>query len=126
MSLIQILDCMFGYEGSAENVFDNLSLSLDTSWKLGLVGRNGKGKTTLLRLLAGHFAYQGKILSDRKLEYSPCFTSGSGRMGDTARTFYDWAFRECSRMYIFGSFSGGADQSIAYRAVFKRQFLSFD
>ena len=40
MSLIQILDCMFGYEGSAENVFDNLSLSLDTSWKLGLVGRN--------------------------------------------------------------------------------------
>ncbi len=71
MSLIQILDCMFGYEGSAENVFDNLSLSLDTSWKLGLVGRNGKGKTTLLRLLAGHFAYQGKILSDRKLEYFP-------------------------------------------------------
>ena len=27
----------------------NVSLQLDTNWRLGLVGRNGRGKTTLLR-----------------------------------------------------------------------------
>ena len=35
-------------------MFEDLSVMIDTSWKLGLIGRNGKGKTTLLRLLVEH------------------------------------------------------------------------
>ncbi|NCE64262.1 ABC transporter ATP-binding protein [Pseudoflavonifractor sp. 524-17] len=53
MSLIQISDLTFCYDGSHIPVFSHLDLRLDTSWRLGLVGRNGRGKTTLLRLLAG-------------------------------------------------------------------------
>ena len=53
MSQISIQNLSFSYPGSHLPVFRELSLSLDTGWRLGLVGRNGRGKTTLLRLLAG-------------------------------------------------------------------------
>ena len=39
----------FAY-GSADLFFD-LSLVIDTEWRTGLVGRNGRGKTTLLKLI---------------------------------------------------------------------------
>ena len=53
MSVIQIEHLTFGYPSGDGNVFEDVSLQLDTDWKLGLVGRNGRGKTTLLRLLMG-------------------------------------------------------------------------
>lgn len=43
----------FAYGGAANPVFDCLDLTLDTGWRAALVGANGRGKTTLLRLLAG-------------------------------------------------------------------------
>ena len=49
MSLIQIEHLYFTYDGGSEPVFEDLDLQLETDWKLGLVGRNGRGKTTLLR-----------------------------------------------------------------------------
>ena len=57
MSLITIQNLTFGYDGSPDNVFENVDLQLDTQWKLGLIGRNGRGKTTLLRLLEGRYDY---------------------------------------------------------------------
>ena len=27
------------------NIFEDVSFNIDTDWKLGLIGRNGKGKT---------------------------------------------------------------------------------
>ena len=55
MSIIQVSSLTFGYEGSRENVFENVSFRIDTDWKLGMIGRNGKGKTTFLRLLMSRF-----------------------------------------------------------------------
>ena len=59
MSQINVQNLTFGYEGSLKNVFENVSFVLDTDWKLGLIGRNGKGKTTFLKLLVGEYDYQG-------------------------------------------------------------------
>ena len=53
MSQIHISNLTFSYEGSFDNIFENVSFSVDTDWKLGLIGRNGKGKTTFLKLLLG-------------------------------------------------------------------------
>ena len=63
MSLIKVSDLTFAYDGSYENVFENVSFQLDTNWKLGFTGRNGRGKTTFLNLLMGKFPYQGSISS---------------------------------------------------------------
>lgn len=62
MALIEIAALSFGYAGSYEMVFENLSLRLDSSWRLGLVGRNGRGKSTLVGLLSGHLTpQQGRV-----------------------------------------------------------------
>ena len=53
MSVIKIEDLAFAYPSSYDNVFENVNLRIDTDWKLGLIGRNARGKTTLLRLLTG-------------------------------------------------------------------------
>lgn len=61
MSQITIQDLSFTYEGDHIPVFQHLDLQLDTRWKLGLVGRNGWGKTTLLRLLEGSLSGSGAL-----------------------------------------------------------------
>ncbi len=64
MSLIQIKNLTFRYDNGIENIFDDVSVNLDTNWKLGLIGRNGKGKTTLLQILCGKLNYAGKIIKN--------------------------------------------------------------
>ncbi|PWM39126.1 MAG: hypothetical protein DBX46_01050 [Clostridiales bacterium] len=54
MSTINVSSLTFAYEGSWDNIFENASFSCDTSWRLGLVGRNGRGKTTLPQRRNGH------------------------------------------------------------------------
>ena len=61
MSLISVNGLTFGYDGSADIIFENVSFSADTDWRLGFIGRNGKGKTTFLRLLLGEYEYGGAI-----------------------------------------------------------------
>ncbi|MDR1040490.1 MAG: ATP-binding cassette domain-containing protein [Deltaproteobacteria bacterium] len=60
MAQIVLEGVTFAYEGG-EAIFTDLDLVLDTGWRLGLVGRNGRGKTTLLKILAGELAARGKV-----------------------------------------------------------------
>lgn len=71
MSLIQVTDLSFIYEGSIEPVFEHVSFQIDTDWKLGFTGRNGRGKTTFLNLLMKRYEYTGKILSGVEFDYFP-------------------------------------------------------
>lgn len=71
MSLISVKNLTFGYEGSTENVFENVSFQIDTAWRLGFTGRNGRGKTTFLKLLAGEYAYTGEISASVEFTYFP-------------------------------------------------------
>ncbi|EJL27859.1 Lsa family ABC-F type ribosomal protection protein [Brevibacillus sp. BC25] len=71
MSLINVTNLTFAYEGSFDNIFENVSFQLDTDWKLGFTGRNGRGKTTFLNLLLGKYDYSGKITAHVSFEYFP-------------------------------------------------------
>ncbi len=68
---ITINNMSFYYEGSYQQVFDNVNLNLDTKWKLGLVGRNGRGKTTFLNILRNKLNYTGTISSTVVFDYFP-------------------------------------------------------
>ena len=46
-------------------------LKIDTDWKLGFIGRNGKGKTTFLKLLMHEYEYSGSITASVDFEYFP-------------------------------------------------------
>lgn len=71
MSEIKVIDLTFGYEGHYDNVFENVNFQIDTNWKLGFIGRNGRGKTTFLNLLLGKYHYSGIISSNVTFEYFP-------------------------------------------------------
>jgi lincosamide and streptogramin A transport system ATP-binding/permease protein len=71
MALISVQDLTFGYDGSAELLFEHVSFQLDTDWRLGFVGRNGRGKTTFLRLLMGQYEYRGTISAPTAFDYFP-------------------------------------------------------
>lgn len=71
MSMINVQNLTFAHEGNYDNVFENASFVLDTDWKLGLVGRNGRGKTTLLNLLQGKLSGEGRIDASVAFDYFP-------------------------------------------------------
>ena len=71
MAQIQVSNLTFAYGGNADDVFKNMSFSIDTDWKLGLIGRNGKGKTTLLNLFMGRYDYKGSITTSTRFDYFP-------------------------------------------------------
>lgn len=82
MSMIKVENLTFSYPSSYDNVFDNANFQIDTDWKLGLVGRNGRGKTTLLKLLLGNYEYSGKIISSVQFDYFPYIVSDKKKMAE--------------------------------------------
>ncbi len=80
MSMIKIENLTFSYPTSCDTIFDNVSFQIDTDWKLGFVGRNGRGKTTFLNLLLGKLEYSGKIISSVQFDYFPYPVSDKSRM----------------------------------------------
>lgn len=71
MSLIQVSNLTFSYDGNYDTIFENVSFQIDTDWKLGFTGRNGRGKTTFLKLLLGAYSYEGTISSHVQFDYFP-------------------------------------------------------
>jgi len=71
MSLINIINLSFSYDTSGDNIFEDVSFQIDTDWRLGFTGRNGRGKTTFLMLLMGRYEYSGTISSSVEFLYFP-------------------------------------------------------
>ncbi len=71
MSLIQVTNLTFSYDGSYEPIFDHVTFQIDTNWRLGFTGRNGRGKTTFLNLLQGKYEYRGSISASVAFSYFP-------------------------------------------------------
>ena len=42
MPIININNLTFGYDGSEKMLFENVTITLDTTWKLALAGRNAE------------------------------------------------------------------------------------
>lgn len=141
MSVISVKNLTFGYN-SAENVFENVSFQIDTSWRLGFIGRNGKGKTTFLKLLMGEYDYTGQIRADVQFEYFPYAVEDKRRqtrkvLKDIAGQTEDWILeRELNLMGMDGScldrefcsLSGGEQAKSLLAAMFLKPngFLLID
>ena len=95
MSLISVKNLTFRYDGSINNLFENVSFNIDTDWKLGLIGRNGKGKTTFFKLLLGKYEYKGTISKSVEFDYFPFEVKEQERMAieivnEIAPNVEDW------------------------------------
>jgi ATP-binding cassette subfamily F protein 3 len=60
-AMLRIQDITYSVEGRP--LFDGASATIPTGHKVGLVGRNGTGKTTLFRLIKGELALEGGSIS---------------------------------------------------------------
>ncbi|MCI9647990.1 ribosomal protection-like ABC-F family protein [Oscillibacter sp.] len=80
MSMIRVENLTFAYPGSYDNIFENVSFQFDTGWKLGFLGRNGRGKTTFLRLLLGEYPCGGGISGAPPCAYFPREPGDPSRM----------------------------------------------
>ena len=142
MSLIQIENLTFSYPTSYDNIFENVSFQIDTDWKLGFVGRNGRGKTTFLNLLQGKYEYSGKIISAVPFDYFPRAVGEESRqtreiLQEICPNAREWELlREFSYLSLpedvlwrpFGTLSKGEQTKVQLAACFLREgnFLLID
>lgn len=142
MSMIKIENLTFCYPNGSENVFENLDATIDSDWKLGLTGRNGRGKTTLLKLLLGKYEYNGSIKSSVRFDYFPYAVKDKSKtvseiIGDVCPNCEEWEFiRELSYLDVsadalympFEYLSGGEQTKILLAALFLNEghFLLID
>ena len=80
MTMIKVENLTFSYPSSYDMIFENVNFQIDTDWKLGFIGRNGRGKTTFLNLLQGKYTYQGKIHAPVQFEYFPYTIADKNKM----------------------------------------------
>lgn len=90
MAQISVANLTYWYEGSFDRIFEDVSFSIDTNWKLGLLGRNGKGKTTFLNLLLGKYAYTGSISMTTRFDYFPYEVSEDQMEQCAAMCLQEW------------------------------------
>jgi lincosamide and streptogramin A transport system ATP-binding/permease protein len=142
MSLISVSDLTFAYDGSYYNIFENISLQLDTDWKLGFIGRNGRGKTTFLNLLRGMYPHSGNISASVDFEYFPYDVPDGGKntlavIEEISRGHQEWELRrELSLLQLdedvvsrpFGALSSGEQTKVLLAALFLKgnSFLLID
>lgn len=60
-SILKVLNCSFSYE-KGHQAISNFSMSVHQGEKIALIGRNGIGKTTLLKLIIGELKGVGDII----------------------------------------------------------------
>lgn len=142
MSLIHVANLTFNYDGSYDNLFENVSFQLDTDWKLGFTGRNGRGKTTFLNLLLGKYEYSGTIAAKVSFEYFPFeVTNSENNTIDVIENIYpdcqQWqVMRELSLLQVsedvlyrpFATLSSGEQTKVLLAALFLKEnrFLLID
>lgn len=141
MAQIKIEQLTFSYPGQEQELFKEVNLNLDSAWKLGLFGRNGRGKTTLLKLLQGKLEYRGKIFHQLNLSYFPQEVTDPSQLATDALNsgmdFETWELeRELTLMGVdpailwrpFQSLSGGEQTKLRLAALFAEQagFLLLD
>ncbi|MCH5164926.1 MAG: ABC-F type ribosomal protection protein [Clostridiales bacterium] len=142
MSVIKVENLTFSYPSSYDNIFENVSFQIDTDWKLGFVGRNGRGKTTFLNLLLGKYEYSGKIVSSVLFDYFPYFVRDKkclteDVLREVCPTAEQWQFiRELSYLDVdcevlyrqFDTLSNGEQTKVLLAAMFLNEghFLLID
>ena len=142
MSLINVTNLTFAYDGSYENIFENVNFQIDTNWKLGFTGRNGRGKTTFLNLLLGKYEYRGSITASVSFSYFPYKVEDLGILAiDAVEAMHpDYEYwrvaREMAKLQLddavlyrpYGTLSNGEQTKLQLAVLFSKEnhFLLID
>jgi len=73
LNKINITNLSFSYENPYKEIFNNLDIEIDTSWKTIIYGKNGRGKSTLLKLIDGELIKDGGEIKCNKTFFNFSF-----------------------------------------------------
>ena len=110
---IEFRDVWFRYPGTGRDVLKGLSFTITAGEKISIVGRNGEGKSTMVKLLLGLFAPdRGEILINEKSLFSFSDTARSHIFGMVFQDFVRYSI-SAKENVLLGNIDNASDELFA-------------
>ena len=118
---LEIENLSFAYPGSERKVINDLTLSLNAGDRLAVIGENGVGKTTLLKLLTGELAPQGGEIRWAEKARDGYYAQDHAADFDSDANLTDWVSE-----YARANADAGEDLETLIRGTLGRLLFSGD
>lgn len=117
MAFIRCNDISFHYADTDQYLFKHLNLEIDTTWKGAIVARNGRGKTTLLKLLHQELEISGgELIKEVETDLFPIDITVSDQTTFDVIKNYLGPFAQCEQI-MTDFLDGRADDDRYYEAL---------
>ncbi len=118
---VEIENLSFAYEGGERKIFNNLTLTIHAGEKIAVIGENGVGKTTLLKLLMGELAPQFGALKWAEKAKPGYYAQDHAALFDSDISLTDWIAEDAR-----DSAGEGGDVETLIRGTLGRLLFSGD
>lgn len=116
----------FHYPGSKELVVNNVSFKLQAGEPVAMVGENGAGKTTIMKLIAGLYRpTKGEILIDGVDLKDVNLASWHKQLSVLQQKFMSYSFTDARNNVEFGDIDRVGDEERYQRAIKQSESKSF-
>eukprot|EP00730_Choanoeca_flexa_P006335 TRINITY_DN12137_c0_g1_i5.p1 TRINITY_DN12137_c0_g1~~TRINITY_DN12137_c0_g1_i5.p1 ORF type:complete len:859 (+),score=338.47 TRINITY_DN12137_c0_g1_i5:54-2630(+) len=102
--ILGLHDVSFRYHDKADWLFDNLDMGIDLSSRIAIVGNNGVGKSTLLKLLTGEITpTTGEVTRNHRLRLGVYNQHSAEQLGhdespsERLKRLFDMPYQECRK-----------------------------
>ena len=118
---VEIENLSFAYEGTDRKIFNNLTLTINGGEKIAVIGENGVGKTTLLKLLMGELQAQYGTLKWAEKAKTGYYAQDHSAEFANGESLTDWIIG-----YARASVEDGGDLETLIRGTLGRLLFSGD
>ncbi|KAF1354885.1 ABC transporter domain-containing protein [Delphinella strobiligena] len=109
-SILRMSDCTFTYPGSAKPSLQNVSCALSLSSRVAIIGANGAGKSTMIKLLTGeNVPQQGKVEKHPNLRI--------GYIKQHALEHVEMHLEKTPNQYLQWRYANGDDREVLMKAT---------
>lgn len=116
----------FSYPSSKALVLDDVSLTIKKGQHVAIVGENGAGKSTFIKLLLGlYIPTKGEIMIDGVDLKDISLSSWHKTMGVLQQDFLSYRFATVRENILFGDVSNGVDESRYEQAIDRAEARTF-
>ena len=118
---VEVENISFAYEGAERKIFNNLSFSINAGERIAIIGENGVGKTTLLKLLMGEVSPQFGAIKWAEKANPGYYSQDHSALFKSETSLTDWI----SEYVRAGGYEGG-DVETLIRGTLGRLLFSGD
>ncbi|KAL1304609.1 hypothetical protein AAFC00_003576 [Neodothiora populina] len=109
-SILRMTDCTFTYPGSSKPSLSNVSCALSLSSRVAIIGANGAGKSTMIKILTGeNVPQQGKVEKHPNLRI--------GYIKQHALEHVEMHLEKTPNQYLQWRYANGDDREVLMKAT---------